>query len=474
MKKISYIFSLLAMMLLFVASCSEEDNLDVDLSTYNSDTYVPTEVDAWIAENLTDPYNIEVVYRFERNLTDVSRDISPVNYEMVQPTMQMVLDGFLKVYENVGGTTFIKTLSPKQFVLYGSVSYNSNGSVTLGTADGGRRVVLYDLNNLNVADGENIRRRLRTIHHEFTHIVNQNVAIPANFEQVSPGDYFADWTNSSNTAAVAKELGFVSQYARSSFGEDFAEMTAHLLVEGQIWFDNYVLTTNADASAKLREKESIVRDYFKTYFDIDFSELQAEVQNVLRNNYNASDPEDLTQTLAAYLNGDQVSYIRYEPSAAHYTTYGNSAAFGTVYDNMVAGVRANMAASLNWPNSVVSYVEFRFTDSENMVFRIAFKQTAAATTTYFADYYFTMAINSGTGVIQFTKSMVSGSHYNGNAAYLVGGFEQYILPYLTNRNFVAAWLPSTIPPTSPLYRTFGGFYVEGSAANYVYGPIVLK
>jgi hypothetical protein len=53
-------------------------------------------------------------------------------------------------------------------------------------------------------------------------------------------------------------------------------------------------------------------------------------------------------------------------------------------------------------------------------------------------------------------------------------FEQYLLPYFTNRIFVADWLPTGIAPTSPLYRTFAGFTEKGVTANYFYGPIVLK
>ncbi len=477
MEKIIYRKSLLSfakikravgLMILFlvVSSCSENENLDVDLTTYNSDTYVPTAVDEWITENLTDPYNIQVVYRFERSLTDVSRDISPAKLEQVQPTMQMVLDGFLKVYEKVAGPTFIKTLTPKQFVLYGSVSYNTNGSVTLGTADGGRRVVLYDLNNLNVANANDVRGRLRTIHHEFTHIVNQNIVIPPNFELVSAADYFADWTNSANSETVSKNLGFVSRYARSSFEEDFAEMTAHLLVEGQIWFDNYVMTASATAQTKLREKETIVRDYFRTYYDVDFSELQAEVQRVLRTNYGATDPVDLTQTLGAWLAANRVNTITYTPGASHYATYGTSTAFNSLYTNFRNEFRASYAT---WE---INYFQFIFTSASTMTFRVGFNTGTA--TIYAADYYFSFTVNPSTGAVQFTKTTSGGLQYNDFGQYPLNAFEKYMLPYLTNRGFVAAWLPVGINASNSLYRTFGGFYVQGATTNYFYGPIVLK
>lgn len=475
MKALTKIFTL-ALAVIIISGCGRSDeNLDIDLTKYNPDITDNSELDTWITNTFVDPYNIEVVYRFNRDLGNTQRDIAPVSLTKVTPIMEAVLNVYLKPYEKIAGKAFIKTYTPKQFVLFGSVSYNTNGSVTLGTADGGRRVVLYDVNNFEENDGNGVKRDMRTIHHEFTHILNQTVRIPEDFEQVTKADYVVDWTNSAYTEAQAKQLGFVSRYARSSFSEDFAEMTSHLLAEGQIWFDNYVATApSLDAQRKLRKKEEIVIRYFKEYFDIDFKALQTEIQRVLKETYGVTDPVDLSQTLAAALNNNKVSTINYTPSASHYTTYGRSAAFNTIYNNMVTAATAQMSSSLGWPNGVVTYVEFRFTDSENMVFRIAFKQTAAATTVYFADYYFKMAVNTGTGVTTFTKSMVGGLHFTANGAYLNNGFEQYILPYLTNRNFVASWLPTSIPSTSPLYRTFGGFYVQGATANYVYGPIVLK
>lgn len=479
MKIIKKIFVLFLALTAITACRKSDENLDVDLSKYNPDITTNSELDTWLSSTFTNPYNIEVVYRFNRDLGNTQRDIAPVALDQVTPIMEAVRDVYLQPYEKIAGKTFIRTYTPKQFVLFGSVSYNTNGSVTLGTADGGRRVVLYDVNNFDAEDGNDVKRDMRTIHHEFTHILNQTVRIPEDFEQVTKADYVVDWTNSAYTAAEAKALGFISRYSRSSYTEDFAEMASHLLAEGQVWFDNYVATTpNPIAAQLLRKKEEIVIRYFKEYFDIDFKALQAEVQRVLKDKYNVSDPEDLSKGLAAFLNGNKVSHFTYNPLAAHYTTHGNSTAFNTIYNNMVTAAKAQLAlntsAGLNWPAAVVSYVEFRFTDAENMVFRIAFKQTAAATTTYFADYYFKMAINTGTGITTFTKSMVGGVHFNGNAAFLSNGFEQFILPYLTNRTFVASWLPSTIPATSPLYRTFGGFYVQGAPTNYVYGPIVLK
>src|SRR5690606_34686094 len=146
-----------------------------------------------------------------------------------------------------------------------------------GTADGGRRVVLNVINRFDKANRTAMKRMMRTIHHEFTHIINQMVLIPADYQEISRGGYLANWTNEGDTEA--QELGFVSRYARMNEMEDFAEMVAHLLVEGQIWFDNWVASSPTVGAERLRLKEQAVRDYFLLNFEIDFAELQLAVAN---------------------------------------------------------------------------------------------------------------------------------------------------------------------------------------------------
>jgi len=463
--------------LLIFSACKKEEALKVDMNKYNSDFNAQNSTDRWLMDNVTTPYNIEVVYRFDRNLTEVSKDISPANLDKVQPVMESVLNIFLKPYEKLAGKAFIKKLCPKQYVLYGSVSYNTNGSVTLATAEGGRKVVLYDVNNFNLNDIEGdagVRRKLRTIHHEFTHILNQNIPIPPEFAEVTKADYYSDWTNNTeNTAEIAKSLGFISRYSRSVYTEDFAEMTAHLLVMGQIWFDNYVISAPLGAQKKLRRKEELVIQYFQDAFGIDFKALQVEVQNALKTIYGAQDPADLTQTFQALLLNNKVNTLAYAPTAAHYATYGSSTTFTTMWNNYANAVGTQTPTSnRRYPQNML----LTFTSDTTMTLRVNYLNNAQ-TSTLSADYNFSMRINPVTAEVIFVKLLPEGTttaHGNGQNSYLKNYFEMYLLPYFTNRTFVASWLPTGITATNPLYKTFAGFYEKGVTTNYFYGPIVLK
>src|SRR5689334_9831557 len=109
-KKLTNIFSLILCGLVFasIGSCSKSASLDVDMSKYVVDRPTETELDKWITTNLTDPYNIQLMYRFERSLSEgVDKDVSPVKLDKVKPTAEAIINIFLKTYEKVAGSNFI-------------------------------------------------------------------------------------------------------------------------------------------------------------------------------------------------------------------------------------------------------------------------------------------------------------------------------------------------------------------------------
>ncbi|MGO1650500.1 MAG: substrate import-associated zinc metallohydrolase lipoprotein [Sphingobacterium sp.] len=460
MKKLVY--SLLGLsFMIATSSCSKEENLEVDLSTYNYDGFEKLPIDDYIYEQLTKPYNVEVVYRFDRSHTDLEKDISPPRIENVQPAVDMILDGFLSVFNDVAGPTFIKTYTPKQFVLFGSHAYNSNGTVTLGTADGGRRVVLYDINNLKASDGPGIKRRLQTIHHEFTHIVNQIVAIPPSFRVVTT-DYVADWVGTDNTEEQALELGFVSRYARSSFGEDFAETVAHLLVGGQTFYDNRIANSSADGAAKLRLKQSIVEDYYLQFLDINFKELQYAMQRLLREQYG-----DEGQLLISHLKDNYIKSVSVDlDQGSHYSLFGQSDAFQTVWN----GVKTELPkVSNNAGRSPIAFnLEFPASDRMQIVGTYVNSSGDEFTARYDLDIVYA---DDGGLSFQFIDEEIDEGSYN-NGRIVVDGWMP-LINYFESNTFRADWLSPERVGVGNLSK-YGGFFVVGQPENYVYGPVTIK
>jgi substrate import-associated zinc metallohydrolase lipoprotein len=188
----------------------------------------------------------------------------------------------------------MKKYVPKFFALAGSASWNTDGTITLGTAEGGRKVVLYVINDFRTkgttgykpSDSFNIKQMFHTIEHEFGHILHQTVLYPQGFKSISVGFYTSNWNNVSD--ADARKDGFVTAYAESAPDEDFVEMISMMLIEGKAGFDAIVNSipagtsvnniTQAQAITRLRQKEAFVVSYFKDTWGINFYSLQTRVR----------------------------------------------------------------------------------------------------------------------------------------------------------------------------------------------------
>jgi substrate import-associated zinc metallohydrolase lipoprotein len=274
---------LIAFLILATGACDDAYN-DINDSDYdfvsNDDPSPPTGLDSWLSTTFTLPYNIEVKYKWDNSEQNPYQTLVPPAVEKVQAVMGVVKNVWIDPYGEIAGADFIKTYSPKQFVLVGSASYNFDGSFTLGTADGGRKVVLYVINNFDQDNHQGVKSLVHTIQHEFGHILHQTIAYPNEFKEITSGQYTANWTQVPIEQARAQ--GFITNYAMSSPDEDFVEMIAVMLVEGKNGYERILACeTNPASKNLLRQKEQIVIEYFRKHYNIDFYELQDKVQEAI-------------------------------------------------------------------------------------------------------------------------------------------------------------------------------------------------
>jgi substrate import-associated zinc metallohydrolase lipoprotein len=292
--KIFWLVSIAAVL----ASCKREEPLEnVDnIPGLGGDVWESGPIDAWIFENLTKPYNIAVKYKWDQAEIELNKTVVPVKEEQVIPVMNAIKQAWIDVYEAEAGSLFVKKYTPKFFILEGSGSYNPDGTVTLGTAEGGRKVVLYQLNYFRTkgmpgfvpSDSTVIKEVFHTIHHEFGHILHQTVMYPLDYKRITVGLYTTNWNNVSDREARLD--GFVTPYSMSGPDEDFVEMVSIMLTEGKAGFDRIVNgitgtspngTTAEEAKSRLRQKETLVVDYFRTVWKIDFYSLQARTRTAV-------------------------------------------------------------------------------------------------------------------------------------------------------------------------------------------------
>lgn len=290
---------LFCLSLALLASCSKEDDLGEveDIPGLGGDTWTPGPLDHWLYDTLTVPFNIAVKYKWDQFEFELNKVLVPPKEEKVIPVMSAIKKVWINNYIEEAGLTFFKKYSPKFFILSGSASWNENGTITLGTAEGGRKVVLYLLNDFRTkdmpgyvpSDSSNVKQMFHVIEHEFGHILHQTIMYPQEFKQISTGYYTGNWNNISDDAA--REDGFVTAYAMSAYDEDFVEMISMMLVEGKAGFDKIVNSippgtsingmSQADAKARLRRKEAIVVEYFKAVWKIDFYSLQYKTRKTI-------------------------------------------------------------------------------------------------------------------------------------------------------------------------------------------------
>ncbi|RZL48916.1 MAG: hypothetical protein EOP00_08070 [Pedobacter sp.] len=473
MKNRYKLFTLIAFTAMII-SCRKTEDLNVDYSSFNADNPTTnTPLDSWLKTNFLDEYNIEVVYRYNRYYHGNTANVVPNKLENIQPTMQMVLDGFISPYRKIAGETFTKKYMPKEWVLFGSYSYaNTSDPGVAGTAAAGRRITLYGVNDYQPLPAGQFYAwdRQRIMHHEFGHILNQIIPIPTDFEAISAGFYKQPYESTPTDSA--RRNGFVTSYASGQPGEDYAESVSYPLINGQVWYDDWSNFSNTAGRNRLVQKENNVINYFKN-LGIDYKELQREVQK-----YMISIGRNESK-FAYWLNKNRTPLITPLPNPAPaavptfrtltmnlesdlYTTYGNPADFAAAYNAFKAAVLAYSATQ----KYHLDYIQLRFDSTTGITVRAAFSN---ATTQYFGDYSFSMAATTATGETTFTKvANGTGTTFN-NGALFTAAFTSTIQAYLTGKTFVADWLPVNINADN--YMKYAGFTVKGAPTNYFYGPL---
>jgi substrate import-associated zinc metallohydrolase lipoprotein len=152
----------------------------------------------------------------------------------------------------------------------------------LGSANNGYSITLYTVNQFDLAKGVNktdLNEFFRTMHHEFGHVLNQRKPYDPNFQSIT-GNYTADWTTLTN--AQARELGFISAYARSADTEDFVEILAYYVVNtDNEWQALINAIKSTQAKEYIRLKVQYVSSYMKSAYGVDLLELRAEITKAI-------------------------------------------------------------------------------------------------------------------------------------------------------------------------------------------------
>ncbi len=297
MKKHIYNLFLLILSVLFITACSS-DEPDYNRSVITIGNTEKTEFDKWLEANFVNPYNIDFKYRYEDIESDFDYYVVPAEYNKAVKLAHLVKYLCVDAYNELVDENFTCEYFPKMFFTIGEWEYKNNGTYILGTAEGGRKILLSGTNYLDkyINNQQSLNHYyLKTIHHEFTHILNQTKSIPAEFQLVTGNGYVADSWSEVPYKTIYLTRGFISDYAQHSYQEDFAEMMSiYVINDAESW--KALLNEATDESAALiRQKLDIVKNYMITSYGIDMDILR----NILQRRQNEVlsgkiDLEDLT------------------------------------------------------------------------------------------------------------------------------------------------------------------------------------
>ena len=230
------IIAAVAMVSFTLGSCSDDKlgasifdtvdhPLDKSLYTFPLDTFVKV--------NFQEPYNVRYMYKMQDmslSSSDLQKNLTPCSYDKSVDLATLAKYLWFDIYKELANQheIFLKKYSPRIIHIIGSKSLNvSQGTETLGVAEGGLKISLYNANNLSVDDIDMMNEYFfKTMHHEFGHILDQTISRPVLFNLLSNGQYDASgWTNTPDSVAAGR--GFVSPYASSMAREDWVEVLAN-------------------------------------------------------------------------------------------------------------------------------------------------------------------------------------------------------------------------------------------------------
>ena len=230
----------------------------------------------WLLKNYTNPYNIDFQYKLKDGETDLTYNLVPADSAKTAKLAMITKFLWFDAYNEVVGPDFLKS-APRIIVAVGSSAYTRQRTEVVGSAEGGYKVTLNKINALTdelLHDYSAMTEYyFHTMHHEFTHILNQRKPYNPAFDLVTQSGYVSgNWLNVSTRDA--RRAGFVSPYAMMNGAEDFAEMLSfYVTYTPQAW--QAILDEAGTRGANLiNQKLTLIKEYTQSSWGLDLDQLR--------------------------------------------------------------------------------------------------------------------------------------------------------------------------------------------------------
>ena len=211
--KIAFILSFI----LSCVACSEDKLSENSVIDENKTQIEATELDNWILNNITKPYGIEVIYRWEKNSNADGVYIYPPKIEKVRAVLKAVKELGLDTYllKEVGGKDFLLGRLPIKLYLYGGGNPDENGVERLYNPQlTAAEMCIYNVNEFEPTDFDKVFVLMRSVHHQLAKRLMQFVSYDRDkFYAISGHRY------TGTTEPIAAPLGY-AKTGKERFGLD--------------------------------------------------------------------------------------------------------------------------------------------------------------------------------------------------------------------------------------------------------------
>ena len=211
--KIAFILSFI----LSCVACSKDKLSGNSVIDENKTQIEATELDNWILNNITKPYGIEVIYRWEKNSNADGIYIYPPKIEKVRAVLEAVKELGLDTYllKEVGGKDFLLGRLPIKLYLYGGGNPDENGVERLYNPQlTAAEMCIYNVNEFEPTDFDKVFVLMRSVHHQLAKRLMQFVSYDRDkFYAISGHRY------TGTTEPIAAPLGY-AKTGKERFGLD--------------------------------------------------------------------------------------------------------------------------------------------------------------------------------------------------------------------------------------------------------------
>lgn len=294
---------------LSLSGCEKDDLDDESVIVMTPVSKEEKELKEWIEEHFVRPYNINVVYKWNKNHTQEGSYTYPPEISKVKSVLETIKTLWIDIYtlEDMGGEHFFKEKAPIHIYLYGGRHLDGNGVELIGNSDATtKEMFLYNVNEFDPNNEAEVYALMRCVHHQYLKLLMETLPYDRNqFLKISRNRYdastkfIADIKKGNAYGAglfkpspYAHRRGFFTFHSFLSLENDFAEIGSVMLTHTPkeidlalkeaatpLWDANPEQQDKNNEEARqahkeLSEKLEFVKKYFKETVKISLNNLQ--------------------------------------------------------------------------------------------------------------------------------------------------------------------------------------------------------